>query len=128
VAFAGILLFMVVGPFYRQVLGERAPIFRAWTMFSKASLGLADVRFSQRRRDGTLTPIDHYELLGYLDWRQAPLELRRIRGLEGVHQVAKELCRILGGDADVRARVRIATRPGWRTRLMEADGNLCRQP
>jgi hypothetical protein len=94
-------------------------------MFSRIGLGLADVRFSQRLADGTLVAVDHYRVLGYPDWREAPLGLRKIRGLAGVQGVAAELCARMGEGADLRARVRLARREGWRTEMMEADGNLC---
>jgi hypothetical protein len=126
--FLAVAGFMVAGPIYKQVLGGREPVFRQWTMFSRIGLGLADVRFSQRLPDGTRLPVNHYELLGYPDWRGAPLALRQVMGLQGVRGIAGRLCAALGPGADVRARVRIATRAGWRTEMMEADGGLCGAP
>lgn len=120
-----IFTFMAFGPVYRQVLDGRNPVFRPWTMFSTIGLGLANVTFSERRPDGSYARVDHYRVLGYDDWREAPLRLRRIRGLDGMSRVAAEVCAALGPGADLRARVRIAHRSGWRTELMEADGNLC---
>jgi hypothetical protein len=125
VVFTLLAALMFAGPFCRQVLGLRTEAVRAWMMFRATGLGLADVRFSKRERDGTLVPLDHYATLGYERWREAPLGLRRIRGLEGVQRVAGKLCEALGDGADLRARVRIAHPTGWRTEMVEADGNLC---
>jgi len=123
--FVLIAAFMVYGPLHRQVLGDRQVIFRQWTMFSLGGVGLLDVRFSRRFGDGNYEPVDHYETLGHPDWRQAPLELRRVVGEEQFERLADELCAALGPGADLRARVRIATPQGWRTILMEADRSLC---
>jgi hypothetical protein len=124
--FVLLAVFMLVGPFFPQVLGKRAPFIRQWTMFSKVGLGLADVMFSVRQPDGTYVPVDHYALLGYDRWWEAPHSLRRIKGVEGVEKTARRLCRRLGPHADLRARVRVAYRSGWHVELMEADRNLCR--
>lgn len=123
--FLGLAVFMLAGPVYRQLLDGGYPLFRQWTMFSQVAIGLADVRFSERGPDGRLRPLDHYRALGYVGVRDAPLHLRRIVGLEGVRAVAAAVCGRLGTGADLRARVRIAQREGWRTEWMEADGNLC---
>ncbi len=122
-----IVAFMIVGPFTHQVLGYRNPLFRPWTMFSGVGLHLADVRFSRRLPDGELIPLDHYQLLGYPDWRKAPLRLRNLQGTEAVRAVARELCAALGPGADVRVTARIATRTGWFTELMDVDDNHCGQ-
>lgn len=125
IVFGAIFAFMLLGPFYRQVLGKRHPLFRPWTMFVNTGVGLADVRFSQQLPGGERIALDHYSLLGYRDWRRAPLRVRRIMGVDGAQSVAAQICNALGPGADVRARVRVATRPGWRTAVVESDGNLC---
>ena len=96
-------------------------------MFNSFGLGLADVRFSVRRPDGSLEPLDYYSSLGYGSSLEAPSSVRRIRGLKGVQSITARLCETLGPEVDLRARVRIAHRYGWQSEITETDGNLCRR-
>jgi hypothetical protein len=124
--FAALTVFMMAGPFCDQVLGIRTPLFRRWTMFSSVGIGLADLSFSVRRADGTLSPINYYQVLGYADPLNAPRSIRRVVGVAGVHRVAARICSILGPGTDLRANVRIAERSGWWPAISENSGNLCK--
>lgn len=115
---------MVAGPCYRQVLGGSHPLFRPWMMFSGGGKDLAVVRFEERLRDGSVRPIDRFVELGYDDRRRAPRWLQRIQGEEGVQEVARRLCVVLGPQADLRAQARIATEGGWSV-ASAGEQNLC---
>jgi hypothetical protein len=122
VAFAAILALEVLGPFYRHVLHGRNPIFRNWVMYRGVGLGLVDVRFVRRLPDGGETPVDRFAALGYTGRADAPLDLWRIVGRDGLARVTERLCREAAGD--LRAHARLATNDGWEE-LLDGDEPLC---
>jgi len=114
---------IVLPPAYRQVFGQRSRFVRDWELFHEVGVGLAVVEFSARATDGTATAIDRYAALGYHDRRLAPRWLRTMVGDAGVLLVARKLCERLG-PIDLRARGRLATMAGWKTRFAE-EHDLC---
>ncbi|TIV63478.1 MAG: hypothetical protein E5V89_31395 [Mesorhizobium sp.] len=63
-AFVAIAGFMIAGPVAEQVLGVQTAGLRSWTMFSAIGMGVIDASFEIRQPDGTLVPLDRFELLG----------------------------------------------------------------
>jgi len=126
-AFVAILVFMVFGPFYRQVLGGESRLFRQWTMFGGTGVGIVDATFLRRLSDGREVVLDRYEVLGFSERRDAPREIRRIVGRRETWEVARRLCEALGPNADVRVVSREATRDGWRPGY-SGEENLCAEP
>jgi hypothetical protein len=120
VAFAVILAFEVLGPFYRHVLHGKNQIFRNWVMYRGVGLGLVDVRFVRRLSGGGEIPVDRFAALGYASPADAPEDVWRIVGRDGLARVTERLCR--GGAGDLHAR--LATNEGWEV-LVDGDEPLC---
>ncbi|MDX8534317.1 hypothetical protein RFM41_24645 [Mesorhizobium sp. VK25A] len=120
VAFMAITNFMIAGPVAEQVFGVRAALLRSWTMFSAIGLGVIDASFEMRQTDGTLVPLDRFEMLG------APRNggLKWIKSREDLASVIKRLCTAAGQGADIRVRARLGARSGWQTIHTDAQ-NAC---
>jgi hypothetical protein len=123
--FVALAAFIVGAPVYRQLLGGKNRHLRAWVMFSGIGLGAVEARFSIRRPDGTLEPIDRFAARG----QKAPDDprRRRIKGARETWNEARRICRASSGSPDVRVEARRATRDGW---VVDFDGttNLCTEP
>ncbi|TGQ92024.1 hypothetical protein EN847_34805, partial [Mesorhizobium sp. M1C.F.Ca.ET.204.01.1.1] len=82
-AFIAIAAFMIAGPVAEQVFGVRSAWLRSWTMFSAIGMGVIDASFEIRQPDGTLVPLDRFELLGArrdggLKWIESRAELASV--------------------------------------------------
>ena len=119
--FFALAAIIVLGPFYRQVLGGDSEWFRAWRMFRGNSIGICDVRY-ERRTDQGDEPIDRFAVLGYDVWAEAPREIRSIRENK-LDDVTRRICKALPG-ADVRVTARCAQQSGWKTKR-SPDRNAC---
>jgi hypothetical protein len=53
-AFSAIAAFIIVGPFYEQVLGQSTFVFRSWRMYSTRGLGVIDAKFYELAENGEL--------------------------------------------------------------------------
>lgn len=119
-AFLVIAAFMIAGPAAEQVLGLRTKLLRSWTMFSEIGFGVIDASFAIRQPDGTLVPLDRFEMLG------APRDgkLKRIEDRAELASIIERLCAAAGQGADIRVSARQAGRDGWR--IVHADTrNAC---
>jgi hypothetical protein len=125
VTFALVAGWIWFGPFYRQVLHGRSPIFRPWVMFSGAGLTATEVRYVEKRADGAEAALDRFVILAP-DGRR-PRSIAYLKDADAVRRVGRQLCRKLGAGADVRATFRIAKRAGWK-REMKGEENLCATP
>jgi hypothetical protein len=126
-AFAALAVWIALGPASRQVFGGEGKLLRSWRMFADPGLGLLDARFSLRTAAGGERPVDRYAVLGLDLPRAAPAPVRRPRGPGEFYALVRQLCGRLGPGADLRARVRVAVRSGWRT-LDLGDRSLCAPP
>jgi hypothetical protein len=122
IAFVLALVWIIGPPFYKQVLHGKSRHARAWVMFSGIGLNAVDARFYEQLPDGTRRELDRFEDLG--SKRPKSPRKRRLRGQRATRGIARQLCRKLGSDADVRVVARRATRGGW---VVDYDGesNLC---
>jgi hypothetical protein len=120
--FAVALAFIVGAPLCRQFLGVKTHHLRAWIMFSGIGLGAMDVRFYERRPDGSESELDPFRVLGQK--RPEKIHDQRLRGEQAVVRVARRICRRLGPGTDLRARGRRATQKGW-VREFRGEQNLC---
>lgn len=122
IGFVLVLAWMIGPPFYRQILHGKNKHARAWVMFSGIGLGVVDARFYAQLPDGTRRELDRFEELG--GKRPKSVSKRRIRGQQAVWGIARQLCRRLGDEADVRVVARRGTREGW---VVDYDGesNIC---
>jgi hypothetical protein len=127
IAFAALALFIAVGPASRQVFGGEGRLLRSWRMFADPGRGLVDAHFTLRTAQGGERPVDRYAVLGLGLPRAAPASIRRPRGPGEFYELVRRLCERLGPGADLRARVRVAVRSGWRT-LDLGDRSLCVPP
>lgn len=109
VVFVAFALFIVLGPFYRQVLRGRNPAIRNWVMFNGKATGFIDARFFVRE-SGHDIEIDRFAVLGMEKKRGNRYWL--IKNEQIFESVKRQLCRRTG--QDVRVEARISTRRGWR--------------
>lgn len=119
-AFVAIAGFMIAGPVAEQVLGVQTAGLRSWTMFSAIGMGVIDASFEIRQPDGTLVPLDRFELLG----ARRDGGLKRIESRDELASVIRRLCTAAGQGADIRVRARQATRSGWQIVRTDAE-NAC---
>ena len=115
VAFTLLMLYVVFGPFYKQVLKGKGNAFRAWRMYQTRGIGVCAVEFYIRHPDGRIEHIDYLKTLGYDKLRRVPHRSRRIMGGKGVLKVGQRIRQKVGGAADLRVNARIGTRDGWET-------------
>jgi hypothetical protein len=109
-AFLFIAAFMVAGPIAEQAFGLRTALLRSWTMFSGIGLGVIDASFAIRQPDGSLAPLDRFEMLG----ASRDGKLRRIEDRAELASIIERLCAAAGQEADIRVSARQGTRDGWR--------------
>lgn len=127
VFFLLIMLFIFLGPFYRQVLGGTSYVFRPWIMFTDRGVGIFVVDFRERKADGSEVRIDYMQALGYGDtpYRQRPKSLWRITNWEGgVLRIGHQLCRALGEGRDIRVYSQRSDKDGWKVHHAATE-NLC---
>jgi hypothetical protein len=91
-------------------------------MYRGVGLGLVDVRFVRQSPDGGEVPVDRFAALGYGGRADAPADVWRIVGRDGLARVTRRLCREAPGD--LRAHARLATNDGWEV-LLDGDEPLC---
>ena len=115
VAFTLLMLYVVFGPFYKQVLKGKSDAFRAWQMYHTRGIGVCDVEFYIRHPDGRIEYIDHFKALGYDKLLKLHHYSRRIRRAKGVLEVGQRMRQKVGDTADLRVNARIGTREGWKT-------------
>ena len=117
--------FIVLGPFYRQVLHGEARYFRAWRMFQGLGKDLCDVRYLHRRPDGQTVGVDRYALLGVKRPPYAPEEVWKIEKASGAESLGRRLCeRLPPGERDLRRIARCGSDKGWQS-VDDGTRNLC---
>jgi hypothetical protein len=124
VAFTLCSAWIVAGPLALQVFGTRGPgarYLRSWEMFGGRALGVIEARFFERGPDGTLLPLDRFQLLGHPDRHDAPESLRVILGEANARDIGRRLCKVLGRRADVRIVARRSTAAGWVPAILETE-------
>ena len=115
VVFTLLMLYVVFGPFYKQVLKGKSDAFRAWRMYHTRGIGVCDVEFFIRHPDGRIDHIDHFKVLGYDKLLKLHHHSRRIMREKGVLVVGQRLRQKVGNVVDLRVNARIGTRDGWKT-------------
>lgn len=128
--FLFIVLFIFLGPFYRQVLGGTSYVFRPWIMYTDRGVGVFVVDFREHRANGSEVKIDYMQTLGYGDTPHAQRlknskNLWRITSWEhGVLRIGDQLCRALGEGRDIRVYSQRADKDGWKVHHAATE-NLC---
>ncbi len=115
VAFTLLMLYVVFGPFYKQVLKGRGNLFRSWQMYHTRGIDVCDVQFYIRHPDERIEHIDHLQVLGRDKLLGSHHHSRRIMGERGVLRVGQRIRQKMGGAVDLRVNARIGTRDGWKT-------------
>ena len=115
VAFTLLMLYIVFGPFYKQVLKGKGNAFWAWRMYHTRGIGICDVEFYIRHPDGRIEHIDHFKTLNYDKLLKLHHHSRRIRYAKGVLEVGQRMRQKVGDAVDLRVNARIGTREGWKT-------------
>lgn len=93
-------------------------------MFSGIALDLFEVTFETLDVDGKRVPVDRFSLLGYAEPERAPRNVRTLKTRNEVWVLAKRMCTQLGPKASLYARLRDATRRGWKT-LEDGSIDFC---
>ena len=114
VVFTLLMLCIVLGPSYKQVLKGKSTI-GGWRMYYGRGFGVCDVEFYIRHPDGRIEYIDHFKALGYDKLLKLHHHSRRIRRAKGVLEVGQRMRQKVGNDVDLRVNARIGTRDGWKT-------------
>ncbi len=118
--------FIVLGPSARQLFGYKLKYLRTWRMYQGGGLGVFVAEFRLQDSNGTQTPIDRFQVLGYSSKKQAPRSLNQIENQQQALSIARRLCLRLGQKADVRLYTRKASRRGWEW-IAQGETNLCEQ-
>ena len=105
---AVLLVWMIGGPVYRQVFNGSNKLFPAWHMYRGWGAGLWAVTLEDRG-----TPIDRLAMLGYDDWRTAPLAVKQIRTPRELEAQLSQICTALGPEADLRVVATIGRIDGF---------------
>ncbi len=115
VVFALLMLYVVFGPFYKQVLKGRSRAFRSWQMYHTRGIDICAAEFYIRHPDGRIEHIDYFKILEYNKLLKLRHSARRIMGEKGVLKVGRRLRQKMGNVVDLRVNARIGTRDGWKT-------------
>ena len=115
IAFTLLMLQVVFGPAYKQILKGKSNVLPAWQMYHTRGIGICDVEFYIRHPDGRIEHIDHFKTLEYDKLLKLHHHSRRIRGEKGVSRVGQRIRQKVGATVDLRVNARIGTRDGWKT-------------
>ncbi len=111
--FVGLLLvWMIGGPVYRQVFDGSNKLFPAWHMYRGWGSGVLAVTLEEQGAQGR-RPVDRLALLGFDDWRTAPMSVRRIRTPRELEQQLASICAALGSDTDLRVTASVGRVEGF---------------
>ena len=112
-------VFILFGPFYRQVLGGDNRLFRQWQMYGGNGMGMVSFEF-ERKLDGEWQAFDYLETLrGSFEIPQhRPFKFKQVKMLGSInHQMCKSF-----GEYPLRLFARRADREqGW---VVVADGEV----
>ena len=61
--FVLVLLYIIIGPFYKQVLHGKSDAFRSWQMFHTRGLDVCDVEFYLQHPDGRTEKINYFVIV-----------------------------------------------------------------
>ena len=109
--FAFIALFIILGPFYRQIIGGANPLFRQWQMYTDNGVGMISFRF-EREIDGTWQRFDYLPTLKrhFKIRKEKRLKLNQIAAFEAIK---RQMCTDYG-DRALRVFAKRAHRTkGW---------------
>ncbi len=124
-AFVVFGLFIWVAPGYGELAKSPPKYVVRWKMFSGIALDLFEVSFETVDARGQRKPVDRFALLGYPEPEKAPRNVRTLRTQAEVWALAKRMCAQMGGNAPLYARVRDATRAGWKT-IQDGSADFCK--
>jgi len=128
--FIALLIIIVGGPTYNQVLNRNSRWFRAWDMYHVIGKDLINVRFYETSGTGR-TKIDYMAVLGhknqapgvFRDWKVQPDT--RIVGASNLQDVIQRLCKTVDHPGTLRLEAKIATlKQGWKT-LYDGGEPIC---
>ena len=115
VAFTLLMLYVVFGPTYKQILKRKSNVVPGWQMYHTRGINICDVEFYIRHSDGRIEHIDYFKILGYDKLLKLHHHSRRIAGGKGVLDVGQRLRQKVGATVDLRVNARIGTPDGWKT-------------
>lgn len=119
--FIALLIIIVGGPTYNQVLNRNSRWLRAWDMYHVIGQNLVNARFFETTGTGRRR-IDYMEVLGhknqapgvFRDWKAQPET--RIVGTDNLEGLIQQLCKTVVSPDSLRLEAKIATlKEGWKT-------------
>ena len=118
-AFTLLMLYVVFGPTYKQILKRKSNVIPGWQMYHTRGINICDVEFYIRHPDGRIEHIDHFKILGYDKLLKLHHHSRRIVGGKGVLDMGQRLRQKVGAAVDLRVNARVGTHDGWKTLYMD---------
>lgn len=118
-----VTLFVVGGPFVRQVLRQPIQALRPWVMFQNYGAEICDLRLYEVADDGSLVRQDRCELLGYPDCEDLPHAMWRANTLGESNGQLRQICRDHDG-GELRATLQCGGRWGWKPHY-QGNKDIC---
>ena len=110
ILFTSLALLILLGPFYRQVLGGDSILFRQWTMFSRIGLGSLVYTLEQRQAD-SWQQLPHRTAL-YQQFGFGRHHNLRLKGISGMEKLEQQICQLFPTSI-LRLNIKMATQHGW---------------
>ena len=128
--FIGLVVLIVGGPTYNQLLNRDSKWFRAWDMYHVIGKDLVNVRFFEGSGAGQ-TRVGYMEALGHKNpgfgvFRDGKVQPdAQIIGTDNLQQAIQQMCDASDRPASLRLEARIATlKQGWKT-LYDGSEPIC---
>jgi len=119
-----LVAWMLLSPAANQVFDLGTVWVRPWVMYRSVGIGQCDVRYAQRLPEGRTRWLDRYALLDREPPHLQDDGFRWLPTREVVVEVGRELCDVIGEEADVRVHARCGTEDGWRP-VASGEDNVC---
>ena len=119
-----LVLFMFLGPFYKQIIKGKSYIFREWIMFSGLSFGIYDIQLTEHLKDGSKTPVNYIDELN-IDKKSNKNYYWRVKDPQHVLRILKSVCiKSQTSNPYISLRLKYATRKGWKV-IHDNEENVC---
>ena len=121
--FTVLVLFMLIGPFYKQIIKGKSYIFREWIMFSGLSFGIYDIQLTEHLKDGSKIPVNYIEKLNIK--KKSNKNYWRVMNPQHVLRILKSVCiESQTSYPYISLKLKYATRKGWKV-IHDNEENIC---
>ena len=118
-----LVLFMLIGPFYKQIINGKSYIFREWIMFSGLSFGIYDIQLTEHLKDGSKIPVNYIEKLKIK--KKSNKNYWRVMNPQHVLRILKSVCiESQTSYPYISLKLKYATRKGWKV-VHDNEENIC---